>query len=317
MKLGKHFIIGFDGTTASKELVDFLRAEEIGGVILFTRNFESHSQIKKLISKLKSKRDDLIVAVDYEGGRVQRFKGKGFTTIPPMGNVKDETQAYELALTVGKELKSIGIDLDFAPVLDLFTNPKNQVIGDRAFSSDPKVASQRANMFIKGLKGSGIITCGKHFPGHGETALDSHETLPTINVTSEVLHERELVPFRSAIDEGVDMIMTAHLMIPALDELEPATTSRLITTDLLRGVLGFQGVIITDDLNMQGILKRYPVSESAWRALDAGADMVLICEPGFEDQHLAIKRLEQAIKNNEISSDQLKLSQNRITKTAS
>lgn len=314
MKLGKHFIVGFDGKTVSPELLDFLKGEQIGGVILFSRNFESHSQIKDLISNLKSEIPNLLVSVDHEGGRVQRFTGKGFSKIPPMSKVKDEKEAHELGRKIGAELKDVGVDIDFAPVLDIATNPKNPVIADRSFSSDPKVVARFGIAMIKGMMEKGVVGCGKHFPGHGDTDLDSHKDLPILNADKHTLHEREIVPFRDAISFGLHMVMTAHLLVSSLDSEEPVTTSRLVTFDLLRGILGFKGVVVTDDLNMQGILKRYPVHESAWRALRAGADMVLLCEPDIHAQHMAINRARHALEEGELDQMELHDSQLRISR---
>jgi beta-N-acetylhexosaminidase len=182
---------------------------------------------------------------------------------------------------LGRELKGVGVNLDFAPVLDVNSNPKNPIIGDRAFSDDPHIAAKVALAFAEGLKREGVLVCGKHFPGHGDTATDSHLTLPRVKRSRGVLEKVELLPFRKAIAVRLPMLMTAHVVYDHLDPKLPATLSPMILKDLLRKRMGFKGVVVSDDLQMKAVSKSYAPDEAAVLSLEAGVDLLLICE-GFE-----------------------------------
>ena len=277
--LGQLMLIGFEGTRASKELLNFIRGEEIGGVILFRRNFESAKQLKILISELQEASDGkLIVSIDHEGGRVMRLEDH-FTHFPSAARIAESgaNAVYDVGLKMGRELSSVGINLNFAPVLDVATNTFNTVIGDRSYGSDPTVVADFAVEMMHGLLDGGVLPCGKHFPGHGDTDLDSHLSLPVVSHTLKRFEECEFHPFRVAVAAGVPMIMTAHLLAPNLDPKWPATISKRITNEILRKDLGFKGVIITDDLRMKGISNLMPIPDAAVKALEAGHDMVMIC----------------------------------------
>jgi beta-N-acetylhexosaminidase len=220
-----------------------------------------------------------LVAIDHEGGRVLRV-GAPFTAFPPMaavGAIGDADLARQVGQAMGRELCAVGIDLDFAPVLDVHSNPANPVIGDRAFSSDPAVVAMMGIALMRGLHDSGVIACGKHFPGHGDTDTDSHLALPIVRRDRIGLEQIELVPFRAAIAAGVPLLMTAHVLYPALDPDRSATLSPIILRDLLRGELGFRGVIVSDDLEMRAISDHRNIGDAAVETLAAGADLLLVC----------------------------------------
>jgi len=319
--IGKLFIVGFDGTETSPELRSFVHDEAIGGVILFSRNISSRNQVKRLVGRLQEEAGavPLFVAIDQEGGRVNRLPSK-FGDFPSMAEVAakaketgDPSVAYTAAERIANALKPMGINFDFAPVLDVATNPFNPVIGDRAFGPDPDVVSELGVQFIRGLMGGGIFACGKHFPGHGDTDADSHIELPLIHHTRKRLELCEWKPFRAAIKEGVPAVMTAHMMVPNLDREYPASISHYITTRVLRQQLGFGGVIITDDLIMKGIAGRMSVGEAAVKAILAGADMIIISQD-MAKQREAIDEVTRAIESGIISETRLVESLTRITK---
>lgn len=293
-KLGQLLIAGFEGTKADDGLLSFVRSENIGGVILFKRNYSSPRQLKRLIADLQDAAGgELIVSIDHEGGRVMRLSAP-FTHFPPARKVAEggADAVYEAGRKMGEELSKAGINLDFAPVLDVVTNAFNEVIGDRAFGSEPTMVAEMGVQMMRGLWDAGIVPCGKHFPGHGDTDLDSHLSLPVSNHTIRRIEACELHPFRVAIAAKIPMLMTAHLLIPNLDPKWPASVSKRITHELLRKELGFDGVIITDDLRMKGIADLMPVPDAAMKAFEAGHDMVMVCrDQGLEMSVLdAMKR---------------------------
>ncbi|MEO1174086.1 MAG: beta-N-acetylhexosaminidase, partial [Myxococcota bacterium] len=251
------------------------------GVILVARNIESPEQVAELIRELKDfrKDDPLLVSVDQEGGRVARIREPA-TVWPPMrelGRLGDEALIHRVGLAIGSELRAMGFDLDYAPVLDVNTNPDNPVIGDRAFSHDASEVGRYAVAFMRGLNKAGVGGCGKHFPGHGDTDVDSHLALPRVEHELPLLREREWAPYRAAIGAGLDAIMTAHVVMPALDETVPATLSP-VAMRALREELGFAGVLISDDVEMKALADHFGTDEIAARGLEAGLDVFLTCK---------------------------------------
>lgn len=297
---GRHIMMGVEGTLMTRETALFIK--EIGprGIILFSRNYKNPRQLRKYISDINDAAGEgLMIAVDQEGGRVARL-GHPFSKIPPMGEIgaleDGEARAREIGKLLGCELLSVGITLNFAPVLDVATNPFNPIIGDRSFSSDPDLVARLSLAFIEGMQSEGVSACGKHFPGHGDTNVDSHLGFAVLTHTRERFDACEFIPFQAAIHAGVAAIMTAHILAPNLDPLGPATVSRVITRDILRHEFGFGGLIFTDDLMMRGILDLYPPEESAWRALSAGADIALICH-GCDSVRRAVQGIRQHWKD--------------------
>jgi beta-N-acetylhexosaminidase len=281
---GQLLVVGFEGTTLPPHIEESLQAGLRGGVILFKRNLPDLETAWRLCNQIINAYPAGLVpfiAVDQEGGRVCRLPSP-FVTLPPMrelGKINDLELTHRAGSEVGRELAAIGINCNFAPVLDVDTNPNNPIIGDRSFSVDPLIVAQHAMAFAHGLQDQGVIACGKHFPGHGDTALDSHLALPTVTFGRERLDKIELLPFREAIQNGLASVMTAHVSYPALDPTGmPATLSYRILTDILRTEFEFDGVVFSDDLEMRGVLENNDLSIAACLALESGADVLLVCQ---------------------------------------
>jgi len=282
--LGKFFIIGFQGEAPDDDLRYIVRSCRPSGIILFKRNINNKLQLLDLINELQSLSPGapLLVAMDQEGGRVWRLPGE-FTFFPAaerLGRIGSEPLARSAARVMAMELAAVGIHCNFSPVLDLNTNPGNPVIGDRSFGDDPVRAAGLARAMLLGFRDYGITGCGKHFPGHGDTDTDSHLTLPVVGHPLERLHAVELAPYRHLLQDPrspLDLIMTAHILVPGLDPDHPATLSPKILRGLLRQTLGFRGVVITDDMEMGAITRDHSAEDAALLALKAGADLLLYC----------------------------------------
>ncbi len=290
-RIGQLFVLGFSGTRLEDPILRLIRKYDIGGVILFSRNLKDPMQTAELALELQENAaTPLLIGIDQEGGIVSRLPSP-FTSFPgnrPIGLSGSEDLARTFGRVTGTELAAVGINLDFAPVLDVDSNPKNPVIGVRSFGRDPDRVARLGCAVIQGLQETGVIACGKHFPGHGDTSLDSHLTLPEVHQKRNILLNREVSPFAKAIRSGVEMIMTAHVLYPALDPRFPATLSAAVIEKLLRGSLGFQGVVITDDLEMDAVEMNFGIEESCVRALRAGVDMLLIChDPVKQEKGIA------------------------------
>ena len=241
----------------------------------------NYNQTKKLLHDIKETGDiKLFIASDHEGGRVQKLSRVGLTPIPPMGEVgktMSEEDIFNLAKQVGAELKGIGVDMDMAPVLDVFSNPDNKVIGDRAFASDPVTVSKLAMAFAKGLKDEKIVSVSKHFPGHGNTSTDSHIDLPVVEKDLEALKCLELVPFVEAIRQNIPGIMIGHLAVPKItDDNLPASLSRIMISDLLKEDYKYKGLVMPDSLKMKALSNYFTESEIYLRCVNAGNDMLLM-----------------------------------------
>lgn len=284
-------MVGFEGTSPPESLIDLLDDELVTGVILFSRNIENATQLKALTRALLAHRPDLIIAVDQEGGPVQRIKD-GVPRVPAMRDIIDPADAFRYGEELGRALVELGVNLNLAPVLDVDTNPNSPVIGERSFGPDPSHVAKLGVAYHRGLRKGGVLTCGKHFPGHGDAKEDSHLTLPVIQHGLDRLRRVEFVPFRAAIDAGISAIMTAHIVVPALDPETPATLSVGIMTELLRGLMSFEGVVISDDLEMKAISERYPIDRSVAEAIEAGVDMLLVCKD-LETQRRALAALRR------------------------
>lgn len=285
---GSLFLVGFHGTRCTAEVRDLLDDLNPSGVVLFSRNVENPRQLAALNREIQRHciqrtGEGIFIAVDQEGGRVRRLR-EGFTGFPSaleMACSQDpESAVRRFAEVTARELRLVGFNLDFVPVLDVLTaggDPGSSVIGDRSFGSDPSVVSQLGRIVIETMRSNGVITCCKHFPGHGGTSVDSHHELPVDGRPRQALLDTDLVPFRYAMDGAADMIMTAHVLYPGLDVRRPATLSPTILTGLLRDEMGYKGVLVTDDLDMGAVSKQHAASESALMAFAAGADLLLIC----------------------------------------
>jgi beta-N-acetylhexosaminidase len=314
-KIGQLFMVGFMGTSVTPELASFIKEYKPGGVILFSRNLESVGQIVELTNDLQrcSPKSPLLISIDQEGGRVSRLPS-GFTIFPPcelLGRCNSSELAYAAAATIAKELRAVGVNMNMAPVLDVNSNPDNPVIGDRAFGSTPDVVSEMALVTAAGLQDNKVVACGKHFPGHGDTNADSHKELPVVEASRERLEAVEFPPFRRAVTAGIATMMTAHVLYKALDDQLPATLSSAIITNLLREDLRYEGVVLTDDLEMHAIVDHYGVGDAAVRAFLAGCDVLLICKDR-EREVSAFEAIEQAVASGTISMERLGQSVARI-----
>jgi len=316
--LAQLFIVGFDGTELSRDLRDLFRHYPPGGVILFKRNLEDPDQIHRLTRELQGQGTPLptLVCIDQEGGRVWRLP-PAFTFFPEaraLGNAEVDSLAHSAAKVIAEELAAVGIHCNFAPVLDLHTNPKNPVIGDRSFGSNPVAVTALARSVLLSFRAHGIAGCGKHFPGHGDTDLDSHETLPTVSMDRKRLSSVEMAPYRMLARDArrpLELVMTAHVRYPELDPKRPATLSRRILRGALRGQIGFDGLIVTDDLEMGAITETYGPDEAALLALRAGADLLMFCHT---PSHLpvCIEALYRSLKRGETSYGRVSRSLRRI-----
>jgi beta-N-acetylhexosaminidase len=272
----------------------------VGGIILFAHNIDNPDQLDTLVKHLKAFNGSPLLYIDEEGGRVARianndnFQVKKYVSMGAIGQTGDPANAYECGHTIGTYLKRYGLDVDLAPVADVNTNPRNPVIGPRAFSDDPKLAAKMVVQYLKGLKKAGVAGCVKHFPGHGDTQTDTHFGYAQTGKTWEEMLSCEMVPFKAAIDNGVPMVMTAHIAAPAVTGTnEPATLSPVILTDKLRKELGFNGVIITDGMSMGAITRQYTPAQATLLSLQAGADIVLGPKdfmPAFDAVVAAVER---------------------------
>lgn len=304
-QIGQLLIAGFNGHQIPPELRALAREFGLGGIILFARNIAEPEQVAEVTFDASRLVPELPawVSVDQEGGRVARLKAP-FTEWPPMatlGRSGDVTLAERFARALATELKAVGITLDYAPVLDIHTNPNNPVIGDRALAERAGDVARLGGAIVRAIQAEGIAACGKHFPGHGDTSADSHVELPLVEHPPDRLRRVEFVPFTAAIEAGVATIMTAHVLVPSLDEQRPASLSRHIVTDLLRRELHYDGVILSDDLEMKAIAARYDVPEAAVMAIDAGCDGALICSGDHDTQAAALEALVHAVEDDRLA----------------
>ena len=281
-KLAQMFMVGFEGVVLSPGTKEFFQEYEPGGVIYFSKNYESPALLWELSESIQNTRPSdnplpYIISVDHEGGKVQRFR-KPFIHFPePMvlGEIDSPRLAFDVANVMARELRVVGVNLDFHPLCDIHTRPSNPVIGRRAFGMDPEMVSKMASAMVRGFVANRMISCVKHYPGHGDTTVDSHLELPKMDVSWEKLKEREVIPFQRTIKSRVDMIMTAHILNKALDPVYPATLSYATLTEGLRNELRFNRLIITDDMQMDAVAKYYGEEEMVALAINAGADILL------------------------------------------
>lgn len=282
-KIGQMIMMDFRNTTEmTAQLEDILTKYNPGGFILFHSNIADYKQTQKFLNEIKSVTNIKgMVSADQEGGRVQRLGSRvGFEEYPPMGVIgatMDPSIAFELGKKMGRELKEIGVDMDMAPVLDIFSNPENKVIADRAFGTNSEVVKKMSMAYAEGLKKSDVIAVGKHFPGHGDTFKDSHVDLPIVEKSLEELKELELLPFIEAIDKKLPGIMVGHLAVPKItgDNL-PASLSPIMINELLKKKLGYNGIVMPDSIKMKALSKYFTSEEIYLRCINAGNDIMLM-----------------------------------------
>lgn len=318
-RVGQRFMVGFGGHTASPDVKALIRDLGVGGIVLFARNVAGPEQVAELVRELQSAARDashqrpLLIAVDQEGGRVARLK-EPWTTWPAaraVGRVGSEETARQMGEALAVELSSCGIRYDFAPCVDVDTNPKNPVIGDRSFGDDPELVGRLGAAVIRGLQGNGVAACAKHFPGHGDTDVDSHLDLPAVDHSRARLEDLELRPFRMAIAAGVASVMTSHVLVRQIDDARPATLSPLVLGGLLRRDLGWAGVVVTDDLEMKAVAARFTPSQIAVLAAQAGCDLLEFCKT-HDAQVEAIEALIRACESGEIPFKEAEASDARV-----
>jgi len=293
-----------------------LESYPVGGIIYFSKNLEYREQAVSLIKNTQEySKIPLFIGVDEEGGRVARIGQNpemGTTKIPAMkeiGATGDAMQAYEAGETLAKDLKELGFNVNFAPVADVLINSSNTEIGDRSFGSEPQAVASMVERLVEGLEENGVSSALKHFPGHGSTTVDSHTGYSESTRTMEELHAVELVPFNAGIVAGADFVMVSHMtLVNALEEKVPASVSKEIITDLLLNELNFKGVVITDSFSMGAITDKYSAGEAAVKAVEAGADMILM-SPDLKSAHDAVLK---AVENGEITEDRIKESVKKI-----
>lgn len=318
-RVGQRFMVGFEGHTASADVKTLVREFGVGHVVLFTRNVAAPEQMAELVRELQSFARDagherpLLVAVDQEGGRVARLK-QPWTIWPAaraVGRVGSEEMARQMGQALALELKACGIRYDFAPCVDVDTNPKNPVIGDRSFGDDPDLVARLGVAMIQGLQQNGVAACAKHFPGHGDTDLDSHLELPAVDHSRSRLDDVELRPFRKAIEAGVATVMTSHILVREIDDARPATLSPALISGLLRKELGFTGAVVTDDLAMGAVAKHWSPAQIAVLAAQAGCDLLELCK-GTDAQVEAIEALVRAHESGEVHFKDAEAAEGRV-----
>jgi beta-N-acetylhexosaminidase len=318
-RVGQRFMLGFQGLEASTEIRKLVREFGVGHLILFSRNVDGPEQVAEMISVLQDEAHraghalPLLVAVDQEGGRVARMR-EPWTVWPPLralGRTASEDLAEAMGRGLAAELRSCGVRWDLAPVFDVDTNPKNPVIADRSFGDDPEMVGRLGAAMVRGLQAEGVAACAKHFPGHGDTDLDSHVDLPSVGHSRGRLEDVELRPFRATIAEGVASIMTAHIVVAELDESVPATLSPRVVDGLLRKEMGFAGVIVSDDLEMKAVSKTWRPGGAAVRAALAGCDVLPVCA-SVDAQVEAIEAVIRAAESEQLDRKSMDDADGRI-----
>ena len=308
-RAGQRVMVGFEGMSPSADVRTLIKQFGASHVILFARNVDGPEQVAELVRELQGIARDagqdlpLMIGVDQEGGRVARLRSP-WTVWPSMralGRLASESHAERMGRALADELRPCGIGWDFAPVVDVDTNPKNPVIGDRSFGDHPELVGRLGAAMIRGLQGGGLAACAKHFPGHGDTDLDSHHELPVVTHSPSRLADVELRPFRAAVEAGVVSVMTCHVLVPELDETLPATLSPRIVGPLLREGMKYDGVVVTDDMEMKAVGKGWGAGEAAVLAALAGCDLIAYCRtPALQVE--AVETLVRAQESDRIAS---------------
>lgn len=316
-KIGQLFIVGFEGDTINDEIKDLVSNQHVGGVIYFSRNVVDSNQIINLNNEIKSLENDipLFISIDEEGGLVSRVPEE-FVSLPSSGYIgefNDENLSYSVGKILSEELNMLGFNMDFAPVLDIDSNPNNTVIGERAFGNNAEIVSRLGIKTMEGLRDGGVIPVVKHFPGHGDTDIDSHYGLPIVTKTLEELKNLEFIPFKNAIDNGADAVMVSSIILSTIDSENPSTMSKKVMADILRNDLGFEGVIATDDMTMGAIMDNYNLSDAVVMSINSGGDLILVCH-GYDDILNSILAVKDAVNSNIISEERINDSVYRILK---
>ncbi len=317
--LGQLMLIGVSGTTLTHHEKKFIVSNNIAGVILFARNLVDPKQIRELCAEIQSlrlqmpDRAPLFIGIDMEGGRVLRLKPP-FTAWPAiqhLGKIDNSTVTFNFANRMGLELRAVGINLDFAPCVDILTNPQNTVIGDRSLGGDAELVAKHGSALVRGYIKAEVISCVKHFPGHGHTLMDSHNDLPVEQHNLQQLEGTELVPFKRAFKARVDFVMTSHILFPNIDPKWPVTLSEIFLKNILRESCRFKGLVITDDLDMKAMISHFDPEQIPVRAIQAGADLLLYCNDPASPPR-AIEALQGAIAQGQLDPKFLEHQSGRI-----
>jgi beta-N-acetylhexosaminidase len=316
-KIGQMIIAGISGTTISEDTKSLISQYQVGGLIAYKVNMEDPKQAVQLLNSLKvenaKNQFPLFLSIDQEGGHISRLPG-GLIEIPTnekIGSINNSQFSYEIGTLLGKELETFGFNLNYAPVLDVNSNPDNPIIGNRSFGNNPEIVSELGIQTMKGIQSQNIIPVIKHFPGHGDTSVDSHLELPKVNKSLEELKQVELVPFADAIESGADVVMVAHILLPEIDAIYPSSMSKTIMTDLLRKQLHFNGVVMTDDMTMSAIADNFDLGEAAVESVKAGSDIVMVAHD-YNKIVSVINALKTAVLNGEIPEARVDESVSRI-----
>lgn len=314
-KIGQMIITGFNGSEYNDDMDRLINEYKVGGVILFARNIEDSNQMIELTRALQENNNNipLFISIDEEGGRVSRLPDdiEKFPAAFDIGLINNDQTAYENGKEIGYTLKRLGINLDYAPVLDIYSNENNTVIGDRAFSKEESIVSTMGIATMEGIEDADIIPVVKHFPGHGDTEVDSHYGLPIVYKTLEELRNFEFIPFVKAIESGCDVIMVSHIILNEVDSSNPASLSKIVISDLLRKDLEFDKVVITDDMSMGAITSIMSIEEACIKSIEAGCDILLLGN-AYEEIEQVINSIKLKLYNGEISEEQINKSVKRI-----
>ncbi|HHU31550.1 MAG: beta-N-acetylhexosaminidase [Zhaonellaceae bacterium] len=318
-KIGQLVMVGVDGYEHDENSKHLIKNYHVGGFVLLKQNIKNLEQMLDLINSLKKANSvnkiPLFLAIDEEGGRISRLPQE-FAKIPSskaIGEINNGEISYQVGSIIGEELKMLGLNMNFAPVLDINSNAENPVIGDRAFGDKPGIVSKLGIQTMKGLQEQNIVSVVKHFPGHGDTSVDSHYGLPIVNNDLDRLESFELLPFYEAVKNGADAVMIAHIMLPKIDANSPATFSKTIINDILRNKMDFEGVVITDDMTMGAINDNFDLGKAAVESIKAGSDIILVCHD-FAKEEAVLKALYEAAENKDIPITRIDQSVYRILK---
>jgi beta-N-acetylhexosaminidase len=316
-KIGQMIFAGLEGTQPNNKMNHLINRYKVGGIIFNGENLVSPKQTIDYLNQIQLQNAGnplpIMFGVDQEGGRIAKLPGKlkKLPTNQEIGKINDPSFSYEIGSLLGRQLTAFGLHMDFAPVLDVNSNPNNPVIADRSFGNNPDIVSSLGIQTMKGIQSQRIISVEKHFPGHGDTSVDSHFELPVVNKTRAELEKIELIPFKQAIANGADVVMVGHIMLPKIDPKNPSTMSEKIIQGILRKDLKFNGVVITDDMTMKAIINNFEIGQAAVQSVKAGSDIIMVAHD-YDKIVTVIKALKAAVESGEISEERIDESVNRI-----
>ncbi|WZL74203.1 beta-N-acetylhexosaminidase [Clostridiaceae bacterium 35-E11] len=318
-KIGQMLIVGYTEPTPTQQVQEVIQQGKIGGIVLFNRNYANVDQMVQVVNQVNAWNTSnplpLFISIDEEGGSVSRIPQEGtqFPDAPLLGKIDEEMLTHQMGIVIGKELKALGVNLNYAPVLDIVFSKGNKLLVKRSFGNTPELVAKHGLQFIEGLQAQGVIGVGKHFPGHGATTIDSHTQLPQIMIDKKTLLSRELIPFKAVIHQGIDALMVGHIALPMIDASGlPASRSRILLHNLLRTELGFDGLVITDDIEMGAYVdNQVNLEEAVLQSIDAGVDVFLVCH-SYNIQQEIIRIIKKAVKDHRLSENRIDASVLRV-----